>query len=105
MNDELYRKIMNLFSHLIDNEKSEIVNFAELTDPDLEKVITVHPNEDGNLVLMMFDPEQWQMIENICQMTGKEESEVLLGIDEENLVKKLIIDPKNYPDNNTYFDF
>lgn len=105
MNEELYKKIMNLFSHLIDDKESEIVSFAELSDPDLEKVITVHPDENGNLVIMMFDPEQWQMVENICQMTGKDESEVLSGIDQENLVKKIIINPKDYPDDNTHFDF
>jgi hypothetical protein len=42
-----------------------------LNDPDLEHVITVHPDKDGNLVFSLFEPEQWQMIEGISEMTRK----------------------------------
>lgn len=62
---------MELFGHLIDEDDSEIVEFAELTDEDLEHVVTVHPDKDGNLVFSLFEPEQWQMIEGIAQMTRK----------------------------------
>ena len=71
MNEEVFKKLMELFGHLIDEDDSEIVDFAELTDAELEHVITVHPDKDGNLVFSMFEPEQWQMIEGISQMTRK----------------------------------
>jgi len=62
---------MELFGHLVEDDDSEIVDFAELNDPDLEHVITVHPDKDGNLVFSLFEPEQWQMIEGISEMTRK----------------------------------
>lgn len=34
------------FGHLIEDDDSEIVSFAELDDPDLEHIITVHPDKD-----------------------------------------------------------
>jgi hypothetical protein len=71
MNEEMFKKLMELFGHLIDNDDSEIVDFAELTDEDLEHVVTVHPDKDGNLVFSLFEPEQWMMIEGIAEMTRK----------------------------------
>ena len=62
---------MELFGQMINEDDSEIVEFAELSDEDLEHVVTVHPDKDGNLVFSLFEPEQWQMIEGIAEMTRK----------------------------------
>lgn len=72
MNEELFKKLMEMFGHMLqDDEDSEIVEFAELDDPSLEHVITVHPNKDGYLIFSMFEPKQWEMIEGISEMTRK----------------------------------
>jgi hypothetical protein len=105
MGEESYKKLMNLFSRMIKEQRSEIVEFAELNDPDLQKVITVHPNDEGNLVICVFAPQQWQMIQDVCLMTGKQEAEVVSGIEKENLVKKIILDPKKYPEQDLDLDF
>ena len=105
MGEESYKKLMNLFSRMIKEQRSEIVEFAELNDQDLQKVITVHPNDEGNLVICVFAPQQWQMIQDVCLMTGKQEAEVVSGIEKENLVKKIILDPKKYPEQDLDLDF
>ena len=71
MNEEVFKKLMELFGQMINEDDSEIVEFAELSDEDLEHVVTVHPDKDGNLVFSLFEPEQWQMIEGIAEMTRK----------------------------------
>jgi hypothetical protein len=105
MGEESYKKLMNLFSRMIKEQRSEIVEFAELNDPDLQKVITVHPNDEGNLVICVFTLQQWQMIQDVCLMTGKQEAEVVSGIEKENLVRKIILDPKKYPEQDLDLDF
>lgn len=105
MSEESYKKLMDLFSRMIKRQRSEIVEFAELDDPDLERVITVHPDDQGNLVMCSFTPQQWQMVQDVCLMTGKQEAEVLHGLEEENLIKKLVIDPKKYPEQDIDLDF
>jgi len=71
MNEELFKKLMEMFGHMLEDNNSEIVDFAELDDPALEHVITVHPNKDGHLIFSMFEPDQWKMIEGISEMTRK----------------------------------
>jgi len=69
MGKDSYKRLMDIFARMIKNQRSEIVNFADINDPDLEKVITVHPNEQGNLVISVFSPEQWMMVQDVCLMT------------------------------------
>jgi len=97
MNEELFRKLMEVFGHLIDEEDSEIVDFAEIDDPDLEHIITVHSDDDGQLVFSLFEPEEWEMIEGIAEVAGKEVEVIIKELEQENLVKKLVVNPKDYP--------
>lgn len=89
------------FGHLVQDDESEIVDFAELDDPDLEHVITVHPNKEGMLIFSLFEPDQWSMIEGIAEVTGKQVSDIVADLEEENLIKKLVLDPKNYPEDDS----
>ena len=53
------------------------------------------------MIFSLFEPDQWSMIEGIAEVTGKEVSDIVADLEEENLVKKLILDPKNYPDDDS----
>lgn len=102
MNEELFKKLMKMFGHLIDESESEIVDFAEMDDPDLEHVITVHPTKDGKLIFSLFQPEEWQMIESVAEIAGKKVEQVVSELEQENLVKKIVVDPKDYPGKNIH---
>lgn len=50
----------------------------------------------GKIVFNVFDKEEWAMVLDICQITEKHPSEVVMDLDLEANTRTIIVDPKDF---------
>jgi len=77
---DIVKKIMKALG---DREVSSMMEFNyESDDPDAEdSVITFHTDEDGNLVMSVFDLDQWSLIEDMSDFADKDVEDIVRELD------------------------
>lgn len=79
------------------HERDGMITFIhEMEDDDTERVITVHADGEGFIVMTIFTPEEWQMVVDIITVTGGDIESVVKEIAEDNNVATIILDPKDF---------
>jgi len=79
-------------------DNSRICSFAVGESEELAKIITIHIDEKGNLVFSVFQPEEWEMIVGMCEITGKNIGQFIAEIQQDNKSRAFIMDPKDFND-------
>lgn len=69
----------------------------EMADDGTQRVITIHADPDGFVVMTIFTPEEWEMILGVVELTGESLEEVIRTIAEDNNVATITLDPKDFP--------
>lgn len=86
-----------MIQQTLGDEETPIINFDHNLESDgSERMITVHPTEDGMVVFSVFTPEEWIMVNNICEISEKNISTVVYELAEANEITTIVVDPKEY---------
>lgn len=62
-----------------------------------QNMVTMYADSYGNLIFNVFSIDQWNMIDDIVELTGKERFEIIQGLSEDDSIKTWTIDPKEFP--------
>lgn len=92
---DLFRKILEFFSSSIREEDRGMVKFIYEIDGS-ERVITVHADPYGLMIFSIFTVEEWQMVTDICDLTGHYVDDVIKDILEDNNIATITVDPKDF---------
>ncbi len=100
MNEHIFRKILSFFMTSKDPHYDEfgISSFAVGETEELEKVVTIHSDANGNLIFSAFEPEEWEMMNGMCEITGRDIGELIEEIEADNASRILVVDPTEFPD-------
>lgn len=74
-----------------------VVFHHEMADDGTQRMITIHADPEGFVVMTIFTPEEWEMILGIVELTGESLEEVIKVIAEDNNVTTITLDPKDFP--------
>lgn len=61
-----------------------------------KKIIAVHPTKDGMIVLTVMTPEEYSMVMDIVELSGKALEDVLREFDESQVFATIEFDPKDF---------
>jgi hypothetical protein len=97
MNDDRIQELFYFFiqSAMSDEENCGMLSFDHEGE-EQQKIITVYSNDDGMLVFNVFEPEEWEMINGMCEFTDTAIEDYVSDLSDQNLTRKMIIDPKNF---------
>ena len=97
---EYLRKLIEFINSLGDDIFDDNVYIMDSEDEDDSKsfILTVHSNDDGNVVFNTFSIEQWEMMDDICELTGKDKFNVIEDLCSDGEIESWIVDPKEFPD-------
>jgi hypothetical protein len=100
MNEHIFRKILSFFVTSKDPHYDEfgISSFAVGENEELEKVVTIHSDANGNLIFSAFEPEEWEMMNGICEITGRDINDLIEDIEADDTSRILVVDPREFPD-------
>ena len=100
MNERLFRKILSFFMTSKNPQYDEhgFSSFAVGESEELEKIVTIHADEKGYLIFSAFEPEEWEMMNGMCEITGRDIGELIEDIEADNNTRILVVDPTDYPD-------
>jgi hypothetical protein len=94
---DVVRKILSIFNNHFDAEMDEILQFTHnLSTTDEEKFVTIHPSPEGNIVFCVLTPEQLDLVNNICEFSGKSIDQVVPELAKDGDIESLSIDPKDF---------
>lgn len=68
----------------------------ELSSDGLERIVTVHPTEEGFIVFSLFNTDEWDMLHNICEISEKTIDEVVVELAQEGESSTIVIDPRQF---------
>lgn len=93
---DFIRKILEFLS-----DKSEVRGMVffnhEVSEDGSQRVITIHADPEGFVVMTIFTPEEWEMILSVVELTGESLEEVVKTIADDNNVATITLDPKDFP--------
>ena len=100
MNEHIFRKILSFFMTSRDPHYDEtgLCSFAVGESEELTKFITIHGDAKGNLIFSAFEPEEWEMMIGMCEITGKDIGQFIEEIQEDNKSRILVVDPTKFTD-------
>jgi len=94
---DLFRKILEFFSSSIRKEDRGMVKFIhEMEDEGDERIITVHADPNGFMIFSIFTVEEWGMVTDVCDITGRYIDDVIKEIAEDSNITTITIDPKDF---------
>lgn len=94
---DIVRKILSIFNKHFDSDMDELLKFSHsLSSTSEEKFVTIHPTKDGNVVFSVLTPEQLDMVNNICQFSGKSIEQVIPELAEVGDIPTIYINPREF---------
>jgi hypothetical protein len=98
MDYDFVKRILNLVEqNLSQVDPNDILRFThEFSVDNTERVITVHPTEDGFIVFSVFNNDEWTMVNNICEISEKPIDEVIYELAKEGDSSTVVIDPRQF---------
>lgn len=92
---DFIRKILSFFTNK--SEVDGMVVFShEMLDDGSERLITVHADREGFVIMTIFTPEEWEMVLNVVELTGSKLEDVICGLVEDNNITTISFDPKDF---------
>jgi|GEM_PF-4181568 len=71
---------------------------AEIDDGESEpNMITVYTDNFGNLNFNVFSIDQWNMIDDIAELTEQNKFDIIQGLSNDESVRTWTIDPSEFP--------
>lgn len=93
---DFVRRILEMFENKSEVQAQELYSFFyELKNNHQEYIITVHALENGCIVFCVVSPEQWSMITDICELTGKDIELVVRELSENNEITSVVVDARD----------
>lgn len=77
-------------------EHDGLISFEHETDYAEQRVITVHTNDDGMVVMTVFTLEEFEMLKNIVELTGSDPYDIIVDLVKENNITTIVFDPKEF---------
>lgn len=68
----------------------------EMEDEGDERIITVHADPNGFMIFSIFTVEEWGMVTDVCDITGRYIDDVIKEIAEDSNITTITIDPKDF---------
>lgn len=94
---DLFRRILEFFSSSIRKEDRGMVKFIhQMDDSGDERIITVHADQDGFMIFSIFTPDEWAMVTDVCDITGRYVDDIIKEIAQENNITTITIDPRDF---------
>lgn len=79
------------------HERDGMITFDHVMDDDQsERVITVHADQYGYIVMTIFSPQEWDMVLDVVSLTDTNIEDVVKEIAEDNNVATITLDPKDF---------
>lgn len=66
-------------------------------------ILTVHSNDEGNVVFNTFSVEQWEMMDDIAELTQKDKFTIIEDLCRDGEIESWIVDPATFPDESDPF--
>lgn len=93
---DFVRKILDLFKNKLESTPAEFNSFVRfLQDADENQIVTVHADSSGYLVFCIFSQQEWLMVNDICELTSRDVSDVVREISDDNLITSIVVDPRD----------
>jgi hypothetical protein len=89
---------MQLIQKLLSASELDLENGILQFDYDedmVESVITVFTEKDGQITLAVFDPNQWEIVNDLCKLTDQDQEEVVRSL-AKDLPNVYTFDPKDF---------
>jgi hypothetical protein len=67
--------------------------FQHLNAEGEKKIVTIHHQTDGMVLLCVFTEEEWAMVTDIHQITGDDIEGIILDLAEDHSIPTIYIDP------------
>jgi len=94
---EFIRRILEFFSGSAMKRNGDMINFVyELEDDHSQRVVTIHADPNGFMIFTIFTPEEWQMIENISELSERNVEDVVREVIQDNSLTTITIDPTEF---------
>lgn len=94
---DFIRKILSYFTNKSE-VKGMVVFSHEMIDDGSERLITIHADPEGFIIMTIFTPEEWQMVLDIVELTGSKLEEVVCSLAEDNNITTISFNPKDLPE-------
>lgn len=78
--DRFWNLIQKIFESLKQNG-SEMMEFEFESENDSESFITFHTDDKGNLIMSVFDADQWSLIQDMSAFADKGVEEIVRELD------------------------
>lgn len=89
--------IKRILEAFLQKQDDEVFSFLHQMEEEVtEKIVTVHSDPNGYIVFSIFTPEQWSMINDICELTDRDIEDVIKEISEEESIATITVDPKDF---------
>lgn len=78
--DRFWNLIYKIFEDL-KNGGPQMMEFEFESDDSSESFITFHTDSDGNLVMSVFDSDQWSLIQDMGEFANKDVEQIVRELD------------------------
>jgi len=97
---DFFRKLFELILYSregndVDEQQVYLLDTGD--DEETESVVSFYPDGYGNLVFNVFSIDQWEMIDDITQLTETDKFDIIRGLAEQGEVETWTIDPREFP--------
>lgn len=91
---EYIRRILEFLAESAIRDGSSV--FEHRTNEGDVKMITVHATPDGFIVLTVMTPEEYSMVWDIVELSGKSLEQVIREFDSDGVFATIEFDPKEF---------
>jgi len=96
---DFFKRLFELIIYNKENgeELSKQVFLFEDEDTEKESVISFYPDKNGNIVFTLFNTDQWDMINDISELTYRDKFAIIEEMVSSKEIESWVIDPAEFP--------
>lgn len=96
---DFFKRLFELivYSREDGKEISKQIFLFEDEDTEKESIISFYPDGRGNLVFTLFNVEQWDMINDISELTHRDKFAIIEEMVTSKEIESWVIDPREFP--------
>jgi hypothetical protein len=79
--ESFWEVVKRIMKGLGDKDVTGLAEFQFDTENIKEAVVTFHTNDDGNMVMSVFDQDQWSLIEDMARFVHKPVEDIVKDLD------------------------
>ena len=92
---DFIKKILSFLQNK--KERNGLITFEhQVAEDGSPRIITIHTDGEGMVIMTIFTPEEWQMVINVAELTSESIIEIVAEIAEDNNVATITFDPKDF---------